>query len=124
MYERSPRVPLVRSGLFGYQLFAPLIDSQTRYEPAIMWSQVGVGQANLSILYGKMNDSRSPPQPPAAAWYGPAGPVVERCSAPFWLSMKTRAPCFGSMRAATGSTHAPRASRQRATAWLATTPYW
>ena len=78
MYERSPSVPLVRSGLFGYQLSAPLIDSQTRSVPAIMWSHVVVGQANLSILYGKMNDSRSPPHGPAAAVYGPAGPVVER----------------------------------------------
>src|SRR5436305_6122977 len=99
MNERSPSVPFVRSGLFGYQLSAPLIDSQTRYEPAIMWSHVVVGQANLSILYGKTNDSRSPAQPPAAAWYGPAGPVVDLCSAPFWLSMKTRCPCFGSIRA-------------------------
>jgi hypothetical protein len=49
MNERSPSVPFVRSGLFGYQLLAPLIDSQTRYDPAIMWSHVGVGQANLSI---------------------------------------------------------------------------
>src|SRR6478609_4780598 len=98
MYERSPRVPFVRSGLFGYQLSAPLIDSQTRSVPAIMWSQVVVGQANLSILYGKMNDRRSPLQGPAAEVYGPAGPVVERWSAPFWLSMNTRCPCFGSMR--------------------------
>jgi hypothetical protein len=36
MNDRSASVPLVKSGLFGYQLFAPLIDSQTRYEPAIM----------------------------------------------------------------------------------------
>src|SRR5581483_4370730 len=64
MCERSPGVPLVRSGLFGYQLSAPLIDSQTRYVPAIMWSQVVVGQANLSISYGKMNDRRSPPHGP------------------------------------------------------------
>src|SRR5436189_5954198 len=99
MYERSARLPFVRSGLFTYQFDAPLIDSQTRYEPAIMWSHVVVGQANLSILYGKMNDSRWPAQPPAALWYGPAGPVVERCSAPFWLSMNTRCPCFGPIRA-------------------------
>ena len=99
MYERSPSVPFVRSGLFGYQLSAPLIDSQTRWVPAIMWSQVVVGQANLSILYGKMNDSRSPPHGPAAAVYGPAGPVVERWRLPFWLSMNTRWPCLGSMRA-------------------------
>src|SRR5436190_15435727 len=99
MNDRSPSVPFVRSELFGYQLSAPLIDSQTRSVPAIMWSQVVVGQANLSILYGKMNDRRSPPQGPAAEVYGPAGPVVERCSAPFWLSMNTRRPCLGSMRA-------------------------
>src|SRR5438093_4492491 len=99
MNERSWSVPLVRSGLFGYQLSAPLIDSQTRFVPAIMWSQVVVGQANLSILYGKMNDSVSLPHGPAAAWYGPAGPVVERVRLPFWLSKKTRCPCFGSMRA-------------------------
>src|SRR3954466_6316138 len=99
MYERSPRVPFVRSGLFGYQLSAPLIDSQTRFVPAIMWSQVVVGQANLSILYGKTNDRRSPPHGPVAAVYGPAGPVVDRCRLPFWLSMNTRLPCFGSMRA-------------------------
>jgi len=99
MNDRSASVPLVRSGLLGYQLSAPLIDSHTRYVPAIMWSHVAVGQANLSISYGKMNDSRSPPHGPAADWYGPAGPVVDRCRAPFWLSMKTRCPCFGSMRA-------------------------
>src|SRR5438128_10946245 len=99
MNDRSPSVPLVRSGLFGYQLPAPSIDSQTRYEPAIMWSQVGVGQANLSIVYGKMNERRSLPQPPAALWSGPAGPVAERWRAPFWLSMNTRCPCFGSIRA-------------------------
>ena len=64
-----------------------------------MWSHVVVGHANLSILYGKMKDSRSPAQPPTALWYGPAGPVVERWRLPFWLSMKTRCPCFGSMRA-------------------------
>src|SRR5919108_1982442 len=99
MNERSPSVPFVRSGLFGYQLLAPSIDSQTRYDPAIMWSQVGVGQANLSISYGKMNERRSAAQPPEAPVYGPAGPVVERCRFPFWLSMNTRCPCFGSMRA-------------------------
>src|SRR6266446_4122520 len=99
MNDRSPSVPFVRSGLFGYQLSAPLIDSQTRSVPAIMWSQVVVGQANLSILYGKMNDSRSPPHGPAADWYGPAGPVVDRSRLPFWLSMNTRCPCFGSIRA-------------------------
>src|SRR6266542_2648172 len=99
MNERSPSVPFVRSGLFEYQLSAPLIDSQTRYVPAIMWSHVGVGQANLSISYGKMNERRSADQPPAAPRYGPAGPVSERWRLPFWLSMNTRWPCFGSMRA-------------------------
>src|SRR5919108_5575261 len=99
MNERSPSVPFVRSALFGYHELAPSIDSQTRYEPAIMWSQVGVGQANLSISYGKMNERRSPVQPPTALRYGPAGPVVERWRLPFWLSMNTRWPCLGSIRA-------------------------
>ncbi len=36
MNDRSASVFLVRSGLFGYQLSAPLIDSQTRFVPAIM----------------------------------------------------------------------------------------
>src|SRR4051794_5701169 len=99
MYERSPSVPFVRSALFGYQLSAPLIDSHTRLVPAIMWSHVVVGQANLSILYGKMKDSRSPPHGPVADWWGLGGRVVERWGAPFWLSMKPRCPCFGSMRA-------------------------
>jgi hypothetical protein len=36
MNERSASVCFVRFGLFAYQLSAPLIDSQTRFVPAIM----------------------------------------------------------------------------------------
>ena len=35
-HARSASVFFVKVGLFGYQLSAPLIDSQTRLEPAIM----------------------------------------------------------------------------------------
>src|SRR5919108_5382698 len=119
---RSGLLHFVRSGLTATHIvsagrFVPGLtppnstDSQTPYEPAMMWSHVGfvlfVTQSNLSSSYGKMNDFWSlrhgqfgwhvvRPQLPE---YGPSCPVCDVRMAPFWLSRYTRWPTFASIRA-------------------------
>ena len=80
MNERSPSVPLVRSGLFGYQLSRAVDRLPDAVRPG---DHVVARRRRAGELVDLVReDEREPvaaPTPPAAAWYGPAGPVVERC---------------------------------------------
>src|ERR1044071_1944828 len=93
MNERFPSVPFVMFcvvGLFvtyqaddGTVASAPRIVSQTRVVPAIKWPHPVVGPAApqssppgmppWNMLMGRMNDCRSPPQPPLALDHGAPG---------------------------------------------------
>src|SRR6201999_1748497 len=79
MYERLPRLPLTRLGLFATQPVRPLVFavmfSHTRVEPAMMWLHVVAAQSvdgrppgfpgvPLKMSYGRMNEIVSAVQPP------------------------------------------------------------